>query len=278
VQAITLDDLKRYHAEALAPGQAAFHVAGAVTAREVVASLGGLATRWADRDVSFPAPPAWSADRAGLYFLDVPDAKQSVLAIGYLALAETDQDFYPATVMNFRLGGGGFASDLTQVLREQRGYTYGIRSGFSGTTLPGPFSITSSVRSNVTYESLALIKDLVERHGPEFDAEDLEATKSFLIKNNARAFETLAAKVGMLGDMSAYGFPADYVRQREQIVQTMTVDRIKELADAYLDPQRMVWLVVGDARTQMGRLSALGLGQPIPIDREGRPLRVTAAR
>lgn len=278
VQAITLEDLKRYHAEALAPGEAAFHVAGAVSAQDVLASLGGLASRWEAKQVSFPDPPAWSADRAGLYFLDVPDAKQSVLAIGYLALAATDPDYYPASVMNFRLGGGGFASDLTQVLREQRGYTYGIRSGFSGTTLPGPFSITSSVRSNVTYESLALIKDLVEHHGPEFDAEDLQATKDFLIKSNALAFETLADKVGMLGDMSAYGFPADYIRQREQIVRDMTVERIKELADAYLDPQRMVWLVVGDARTQMGRLSRLGLGQPTPIDREGRRLSVTAAR
>lgn len=278
VQAITLDDLKRYHAEALAPGEAAFHVAGAVSPQEVLASLEGLATRWAAKQVSFPDPPTWSDERAGLYFLDVPDAKQSVLAIGYLALAATDPDYYPATVMNFRLGGGGFASDLTRVLREQRGYTYGIRSGFSGSTFPGPFSITSSVRSNVTYESLALIKELVERHGPEFDDEDLQTTKDFLIRNNAMAFETLGAKIGMLGEISAYGYPADYVGQREQIVRDMTVERIKELADRYLDPQRMVWLVVGDARTQMARLSRLGLGQPIPIDREGRRLSVTAAR
>ena len=104
VQAITLEDLKRYHAEALAPGEAAFHVAGAVSAQDVLASLGGLASRWEAKQVSFPDPPAWSADRAGLYFLDVPDAKQSVLAIGYLALAATDPDYYPASVMNFRLG------------------------------------------------------------------------------------------------------------------------------------------------------------------------------
>src|SRR5690606_21279252 len=198
-----------------APGEAAFHVAGAVSAQDVLASLGGLASRWEAKQVSFPDPPAWSADRAGLYFLDVPDAKQSVLAIGYLALAATDPDYYPASVMNFRSGGCGIASALTQVLREQRGSTYGIPSGFSGTTLPGPFSIASSVRSNVTYESLALIKDLVEHHGPEFDAEDLQATKDFLIKSNALAFETLADKVGLLGDMSAYGFPADYTRQPE---------------------------------------------------------------
>ena len=56
-----------------------------------------------------------------------------MLRVGYPALAQTDKDFYPATVMNYILGGGGFASRLTQELRETKGYTYGINSGFSGT-------------------------------------------------------------------------------------------------------------------------------------------------
>ena len=97
----------------------------------------------------------------------------------------------------------------------------------------------------MTLESLELIKDIMERHGPEFDEEDLDATKSFLIKNNARAFETLGSKLGILADMTAYGFPADYVLQREAVVHDMTIERVRELADRYLDPTSMVWLVVG---------------------------------
>jgi zinc protease len=196
-----------------------------------------------------------------------------VLQIGYLALAETDPEFYPATVLNFRLGGGGFASDLTQVLREGKGYTYGIRSSFSGTDLPGAFSIGSSVRSNITLEALELIKGIVERHGPDFDATDLEATQSFLLRTNARAFETLGSKLGVLRAMSGYGFPADYVLQREQIVRDMTIDEIQRLAERYLDPADMIWLVVGDARTQEGRLGALGLGPVTRLDRAGMPVR-----
>jgi zinc protease len=193
-----------------------------------------------------------------------------VLIIGRLALPQTDPEFYPASVMNFRLGGGGFASDLTQLLREQKGYTYGVRSAFNGTDLPGPFAISSSVRSNVTLESLALIKDTMERHGPVFDEEDLAATKSFLLKSNAMAFETLADKIGILRDMSLYGFPADYVLQREAIVRDMTIDRIRELAGRHLRPQGMIWLVVGDAATQQSRLSSLGLGMPVAIGRASR--------
>ncbi len=274
VQALSLDDLRAYHSRALVPAAAAFHVAGAVSETEAAAAVEGLATRWVgDEAPAFPEAPASSPERAGLYFVDVPDAKQSVLRIGRLALAEDDPGFYPATVMNFRLGGGGFASDLTQELREGKGYTYGIGSGFQGTDLAGPFSIQSSVRSNVTLESLALIKDIVERHGPEFDDRDLETTQGFLLRTNARAFETLGAKLGILRRMSAYGFPADYVLQRETIVRDMTVPRIRELAASHLGTDEMIWLVVGDARTQRDRLDTLGLGAAVSVDREGAVIR-----
>jgi zinc protease len=273
VEALGLEDLQAYHRRVLVPGGAALHVAGAVTPASVRASLTGLESRWTGEAPAAPAPPAWDPARAGLYLVDVPNAAQSVLAIGYLALAQTDEDFYPATLMNFRLGGGGFASDLTQELREGKGYTYGIRSAFSGTTRPGAFAITSSVRSNVTYESLALVKTIMERHGPGFDDDDLEATRSFLLRANARAFETLGAKLGLLADMSAYGFPADYVLRREDVVRAMTVERVRALAERYLEPESMVWLVVGDARTQAPRLAALGLGEPRRVDRSGLPVR-----
>jgi len=270
IDAITIADLQDYYRRNVVPNRASLLAAGAVSLEDVNRALERISQRWQPGEVSLPAPPQWSADRAGLYFLDVPGSKQSVLYIGYLALPETDPDFYPATVMNFRLGGGGFASDLTQVLREQKGYTYGIGSRFSGSDIPGPFSISSSVRSNVTYESLDLIKDILERHGPEFDDTDLEATRGFLTRSNAMAFETLGAKLGILRDMAEYGFPADYVLQREAIVREMTTGRIGELADRFLDPTKMIWLVVGDGATQRDRLRALGLGDPKSIDRTGR--------
>ncbi|MEJ2538515.1 MAG: insulinase family protein, partial [Gemmatimonadota bacterium] len=275
VESITLDDLRAYHAANLIPELASLHVVGDVDEGEVMAASDRMASGWeGGRTIpTFPPAPSWNPDRAGLYFVDVPGAVQSVLRIGYLGPARTDEDFFPAEVMNFRLGGGGFASDLTQELREGKGYTYGIASRFSGSTFPGPFTISSNVRANVTYESLDLIKSIVERHGPEFDEADLEATKNFLLRTNARAFETLGAKLGLLGAMTDYGFEADYVLDQEQVVRKMTVDRIRELSATYLDPDGMIWLVVGDAETQLPRLPALGLGEPTLLGRDGAPIR-----
>merc|ERR1711965_1157260 len=132
--------------------------------------------------------------------------------------------------MNYILGGGGFASRLTQELREGKGYTYGIRSSFDGSDKPGAFTISSGVRTNVTYESAALVKEILENYPDTFTERDLATTKSFLLKSNARRFETLGAKLNMLENMSDYGWDANYVKEREQIVRDMTIEQISELA------------------------------------------------
>ncbi|HAC15205.1 MAG TPA: peptidase M16, partial [Bacteroidetes bacterium] len=267
VNAITLEDLKAWYESNLSPNLAVMHVAGAITSSDVEDAMSGLASRWTNKSVVLPeiAEPI-SAETPKVYFYDVPNASQSVLRIGYLALAETDPDFYAASVMNYKLGGGGFASRLTQELREGQGYTYGIFSGFSGTQDPGPFLIGSGVRSNITYEAVALIRQILSDYGSTFSDEDLENTKSYMIKSGARSFETLGAKLGILTTMSSYGWTADYLREQQEVVNNMSVEQIKSLAGKYTAPDNMIWLVVGDARTQLDRLKALGFGDPVRLN------------
>ena len=173
-----------------------------------------------------------------------------------------------ATIMNYRLGGGGFASQLTQQLREGKGYTYGVRSGFSGSSMKGTFTIESGVRSNITFEAASLVKDILDDFGKNYTENDLEITKGFMIKSNARAFETLRSKLSMLNNISNYGFDDDYAKQREAIVKTMTVEDIKTLAKKYLNTNKMIYLVVGDAETQMEKLEDLGFGKAILLNKE----------
>jgi zinc protease len=268
VNAITLDDLKEFYAKSVSPAVARMNVVGALDKGKILASLKGFDAKWVGKPVSIPdyktpAPPT----KSQVYFYDMPDAKQSVLRFGYPALAQTDKDYYPATVMNYILGGGGFASRLTQELRESKGYTYGITSGFSGTQSPGAFTIASGVRSNMTLESALLIKSILKDYSKTFSDKDLETTKSFLIKSNARAFETADAKLNMLDNIGKYGWKHDYVKAREQIVKGMTVQQITDLSQKYLNTDKMIWLVVGDAKTQLARLKELGFGEPIVIQR-----------
>ncbi len=268
VNAIMLDDLKAFYSKNLSPSVARMHVVGALSKTAITKPLNGINKKWKAKKVSIPeykTPPAPA--KSQIYFYDVPDAKQSVIRFGYPALAQTDKDFYPAVVMNYILGGGGFASQLTQELREGKGYTYGINSNFSGTKSPGAFTISSGVRTNVTLESAQLIKEILENYPEKYSENDLATTKSFLVKSNARAFETAFAKLGMLENISKYGWKYDYAKGREQIVKAMTVEQIKDLSSKYLDANKMIFLVVGDAKTQLPRLKELGFGEPILINK-----------
>ena len=266
VNAITLDDLKAFYKKSISPSVARMHVVGALGKTAITNPLARLGAKWAAKPVTIneyatPAPP----QKSQVYFYDVPEAKQSVIRFGYPALAATHPDYYPVTIMNYILGGGGFASQLTQQLREGKGYTYGINSGFSGTNAAGPFTIGSSVRTNVTLESAELVKRILEDYPKNFTEKDLETTRSFLIKSNARAFETAGAKLNMLENISKYGWKYDYVKDREQVVNNMTVEQIRMLAKKYLDPNKMIWFIAGDAKTQLPRLQKLGFGEPVLI-------------
>ena len=272
VAEITLDDLKAYYTNYISPSVAKILVVGAIPKEKVIASLQSLNTNWKAKEVVIPVYKTPEAPaKSVVYFYDIPNAKQSVLQFGAPALAATDSDYYAATVMNYILGGGGFASRLTQELREGKGYTYGIRSGFSGTKAKGTFTISSGVRSNVTLESAQAVQKILAAYPTTFSDKDLATTKSFLIKSNARAFETANAKLSMLSTMSAYGLKADYIRDRELTVQNMTKERIEELANTYINPNKMIWLVAGDAETQLERMTALGYGAPILLNkRQGK--------
>lgn len=272
VESITIDDLKAYYAANFSPSVATVHVAGDIGRDAVVASLAGLEERWQARPVTIPEPEfPESTTNAKVYFIDVPGAPQSVFRVGSLAMSQTDPDYYPAVVMNHQLGGG-ITGRFFQILRIQNGYTYGAGSRFSGTSLPGPFTATTSVRANVTNESAVLIQEILADYADSYSEEDLTATKDAIIRGNFLNYETLGGLRNMLQNISAYDLPMDYVRQREQIAGNMTVPVIQELAAQYADPDKMVYLVVGDAATQMSNLEGLGYGAPILLDRDGKPV------
>ncbi len=266
VEAIEIDDLKNYYAANFSPSMAYITVVGDIAQDEAMGTFGTLAEKWEPKDIEIPAYPVPEPlDKAMVYFVDVPDAKQSVIRIGNLGMTALDPDFYPAYVMNYKLGGS-FNGFVNLVLREEKGYTYGARSGFSGSHVPGTFAASSSVQSRVTLESVQIFKDLMTMYRDGISDEDMAFTKSALVKSNASRFETLGGLMGMLNTIASYDYPVDYIKKQEEIVKNMTIEAHKELAQKYLHPDKMIYLIVGDAKTQFEQLEQLGLGKPILVE------------
>ncbi|MBT8382043.1 MAG: insulinase family protein, partial [Ignavibacteria bacterium] len=247
-------------------------VVGDISEKDAVDAFKSLELRWERKEVEFKDYPIPTMpETPALYFVDFPDAKQSVIRIGNLSLAYTDDNYYPAQVMNYKLGGN-FNSYVNMILREEKGYTYGARTSFSGTLYPGSFSASSSVRSNATFESAQIFINQMNKYREGISKEDLIFTKNALIKSNARRFETLGALRGMLNNIATYNLPFDYIKKYEEIVRNMTLEDHKELANKYIDPNVMTYVIVGDAKTQLEQLKDLGVGKPILVDREGNPV------
>ena len=263
VNTLTIDDLKGFWEKYFSPSVSKFMVVGNIDQARVDKALSGLNEKWKAKEVSLPQlKTPESPAKSQIYFVDVPGAKQSVIYIGCPSIPRTNPDFYPAYVTNYKLGGS-FNGIFNLILREEKGFTYGARSGFTGATNYGRFTASSMVRTNSTLESVTIFKTEMEKYRKTIPQEYVDFTKSALLKSNARNFETIGSLLGMLNTMAMNGLPADYIKQEEAFVKGLTTDKLIELANKYIDPAKMYYVVVGDAKTQLKDLEKVGLGKPV---------------
>lgn len=262
VQNMKMDDIKAFYEKNISPSVTRFLVVGAVGEERVKKALAAFDKSWPSKEVqmpsiTFPAAP----EKSGVFFVDVPGAKQSNIYIGCPALPRGNPDYYPAYVANYKLGGS-FNGYVNLVLREEKGYTYGARTNMLGYRNYGEFVANAPVRSSATLESVQIIRDLMTKYRAGVSQEDIDFTRNALLKGNALRFETQRALLGMLGTMSAYGLPDDYIAQEENYVRNLTADEVNATVQKYIDPMRMYYVVAGDAATQMKDLKKLGFGEP----------------
>ncbi len=269
VNTITLDDLINYYHKSFAPQNSNITIAGNVGKSEVVSAFKNLENNWKKNDVVVPIPIKFNdVTESKVYFIDFPGAKQSEIRIGNLSLAFTDPDYFKATVMNYKLGGS-FNGIVNLILREEKGYTYGARSVFSGFEYPGYFVASAGVQTNATFESTQIFKDEITKYREGISEEDLQFTKDALIKSNALRFETIGALRGMLSQIAKYNLPYDFIKSQENQIKEMSQAELKNLAQKYLHPDKMIYLIAGDKATQMESLKQLGFGDPVLLDKDG---------
>ena len=265
IDKIKMNDLKAYYEKNFSPGVTKIQIAGNVSKEQVLAALKPLETEWKAKEIklnSYPVPP--NPEKSVIYFVDIPGSRQSVIYIGYLALSRDNPDYVRTDFINYRLGGA-FTSILNQILREEKGFTYGASSYFMEQRVIAPFIASTSVRSDATFESVKIFKDEMEKYRNGISEGDLQFIKNCMILSNALRFETNGSLVGMLSTMSKYGLPDDYIKKEEDIIKNITLEEHKAITDKYIVPDKMYYVIVGDAATQMKQLEKIGFGKPVLV-------------
>ena len=266
VAAITMEDIKTFYKTHIVPGQATFDFVGGYEKKEVMKFLQPLARTWTTGGASqerlnlnFMAP------QAKVYFVDYPGAKQSYILLGCPAMPKASNDYYPAKMVNQLLGASSNAL-LFDVLRLQHGYTYGAYSFFDCGKYANEFRATSSVQAAYTLEAMQLFKSCISTYGEQFTEQSLVKTKDAMFKENAAAFEMPDARLDLLSEMTVDGLPVDDLKRQEQLLKRMTLPEAKASIRNWLDYDRMFFVVVGDAASQLDRIRKSGLGEVKVVD------------
>lgn len=273
IKAITRDDILGFYASTYRPNNATLIVVGSFDKAELKNKIEKAFGGWKGGDISareLGAPK--SREKAGIYIVDRPNSAQSVVSIGHVGIDRNNPDYFPVVVMNTILGGG-FTSRINMNLREDKGYTYGARSGFAFRRGPGPFSAGGDIQTAVTKEAVAeFMKELNEiRGGRPVTQKELDYNKQSLIRRYPAGFETAGQISNQLANLAVYGLPDSYFNEYISKVNAVTVDDVNRVARQYLDPAKMAIVIVGDRKTIEPGLKELGY--PITIlDTEGRPV------
>jgi len=270
VEAITLDDVKAFYAANYGPGVTDVVAVSSLGEAAIEAALAPLA-QW-DADVSPSATLADFPDVEGgtIYFIDKPGAAQSEIRIGKRAIPfDATGDYYRAGLMNFPLGGA-FNSRINLNLREDKGYTYGARSGFRGDKDYGWYVAQAGVRTDSTLDSIREFMSELESFGTDGpSADEISFTKSAIGQSEARNFETPRQKARILGQMATYDLDPDYLEDQKRILSGMRLGDAKTMAAELLDTDEMITLVVGDKAEVFESLKELDM-PIVELDADGK--------
>ena len=275
LQQVVLDEIAAMHLDHFVPARATLVVAGSLTAGELIEVARRAFGGW-EAVARASSPPAAARDAAAtpasaftpgprLAIVPREGAAQSELRIGHLSTRRDTAD-YPALLVMNALLGGQFVSRINLKLREEKGYTYGARTGFDWHKGISPFSLQASVHTAVTAEAIrdSLVELEAIRGSRPPTPQELALAKASLTRGYPRNFETAQQVARAVAQLALYGLPDTYFAEFIPKVNAVTDVELMAAATTYLHPEQLTTLVVGDHAKVGESLGGLGLG-PVEV-------------
>jgi zinc protease len=264
VAAITRDDIVAFHKSYYQPGRAVISVAGEKAL-----------TEWAPGgsrpDFKYPEPPP--ARARAIYLVDKQAAVQSVFRLGQVGPTRYTPDYYALEVMNMILGGL-FQSRLNHEIREEKGFSYGVGSGFAYGRGPGSFRASGGIISTKSDSALILfMKHLAGVQGaiPFTDDEILQG-KDALVQSLPETFSSVSGVRGAMSGVYLNDLGEKYYQEYAAKVNAVTRDDLVRVAKKYIDPAKMNLVIVGDRATIEEPLRKTGIAPIVRLDVDGKPV------
>jgi zinc protease len=276
--AITLADCQSFLADYVKPQGARLFVVGDVTKAEVTEQVGARLKGWTGKPKKAPSPTAAKPRAGKVFFVDMPNAPQSVVQLLHLGPPRTAGDYQATSIMSGILGGG-FSSRINMNIREKHGYAYGARGGFDYDRKGSTFRAAASVRTDVTKESiLEMWKEIRGLREGEPTEQELTREKDNKVLSVPAQFSTGGQTLGAFRELIYYGLPLNYFDTLVPKVQAVNKGAVKQAASKHLKLNNLQLLVVGDGKVVLPKLKELaeakewGGGKITLLDPDGKPL------
>jgi zinc protease len=247
LDALTREALVQWHRERYAPQNALLAIAGDVRAQELIPRLEKWFAGWQKNDVerTWPSNPVAATSRKA-YLVHRPNSVQTTVALGNIAIDRRSPDYVPMVVMNHILGGGS-SGRLFLNLREEKGYTYGVYSGFSALRYPGPWRAGGNMRTEVTADALVEFFNEIRRiRDQTVPPAELEDGKRAIAARFALSLEQPTTILGLAVSRVQFRLPDDYWDTYPDKIMAVTAEDVQRVARKYLDPDAMQIVAVGD--------------------------------
>jgi zinc protease len=266
---LTRDAMTGFWKQHLVPGNAALVVVGAVSRPELEKLASQAFSGWTGKAPSRPSMPAPRQTDGKLVVVDTPGAAQTQLRIAGVGARRTTPDFEAAEVMNMVLGGL-FTSRINLNLREDKGYSYGAFSTFAFRKEPGPFYVSTGVRTDATAPSVSeILAEIRKMRDVQVTVDELSLGRDSLVRSMPGRFETSAQAAGTLSSLYVYQLGLDYYAQYVERLLGVDAASVQTAARKYLLPDRFVVVAVGDRQKIEADLKKLNLGAIEYRDAEG---------
>jgi len=266
IATITRDDIVAFHDTYFVPNNAILAVVGDVTAEDAIGMVQKVFGDWQRKALpasTFVAPPD---PTRRVIVVNKPDAVQTEVRAGHIGIKRNHQD-YMALNMALRILGGEGANRLHQVLRTERGLTYGAKAEMDTLLEAGDFEASTSTRSQATGEVLRLIVDEFWRLQRERVGDrELNDAKAYITGSFPLTLEVPDAIATQVLNVLFYGLPVEQLQTYRDRVNAVRSDDVERVARYYLRPDRLSIVLVGNASAFLPQLRGLGFSNVEVID------------
>ena len=248
IDKITREKLIEHYKAYYVPSGELAGVAGDITPRDAVAKLEKALAGWKGGPVKHPSlPMEGPLPEKKVVLISRPNSVQTFLLVANRAIDRMSPDYIECQVMNQVLGSGP-SSRLFRNIREAKGYTYGIGSGFSASKVLNFFVANTSVRTEVTEPALAeLLKEFQAIRDVPVPATELADAKSAIVASFVLALENPSGVLSRWLEQREYGLPEDYWDRYSAKVQAVTAADVQRVAKKYVPLDNAQVIAVGDA-------------------------------